>query len=97
MKAVGNDQENTLTIFVFIFLSGNEYGNRRARLRKRNRIHGRSKSKQFDQKHVGNGREAIFKTGHINACNHFKRRTQHNKFNHTYIIHREIKLQSIDR
>jgi len=37
MKAVGNDRENTLTTFVFIFLCGNGYGNRRARSGKRNR------------------------------------------------------------
>ena len=63
MKEVGNDRENTLTTFIFIFLFGNGYGNRRARSGKRNRMHG--KSKQFDWKHVDNGRGAVFKSGNI--------------------------------
>jgi len=92
MKAVGNGRENTLTIFVFIFLCGNGYGNGRARSGKQNRIHGKSKLKQFDRNHVDNGRETVFKSGNINTCNHFKRSTQRNRFNHAYIIHKKIKL-----
>ena len=65
MKEVGNDRENTLTTFIFIFLFRNGYGNGRARSGKRNRMHGKSKSKQFDRKHVDNGREAVFKSGNI--------------------------------
>ena len=82
--------ENTSIIFGFIFLFGN--GNGRARSGKQNQLHGNSNSKQFDRKRVDNGWEIVLKSGSINICNHFKRSTQRNKFNHTYKIHSQIKL-----
>jgi hypothetical protein len=71
MKAVGNGRENTQITFVFIFLDGNGSEIGIARSGNRNRIHGKSKSKKFDRKHVDSGQESIYKSGtsHMTTSN----------------------------
>ena len=68
----------------------NGNGSGRSPSGKRNRLYGNSKSKQFDQKHVDNGQATILKSGNINICNNLKCSAQCNRFNCTYIIHRQV-------
>ena len=67
VKAVGIGRENTLTIFVFMFLFGNENGNRKPQSGKRNRLCGISETVQFDRRHIDNGRKSILKSGNYES------------------------------
>lgn len=64
MKEVTNDRENILTIFIFIFLSGNR--NSKSRSGKQNWIYGISETKYFDQTSGDNDWNSVIKNWNTN-------------------------------